>query len=531
MESFDRLEEQNTEKNVERAKDALFSDIERIDSIVGDWSPWDEGYEFIMDGNEDFIQTNLDPSTLPNLAVNLILFYNISGHLVYGQSIDINTFEMKTIPQTFQTDLSPNNILLNHKNVSSNISGIILLPEGPMLIASKPIITSSHEGPIRGTVIMGRFIDSDEIERLSRLTHLSVNISRFDDYRNPDFQLAIPQLSTERPVLIEPVSNEMMAGYVLLNDIEDKPAAIIRVDLPRAIHKQGESTIGYLMLFIIGSGLVFGIVILLLLEKNVLSRLAFLSSSVSSVGTTGDHSKRIFMAGNDELSNLASQINGMLEQLEIADNAKAKQLLLKEIYHRVKNNLQIVISLLNLQSQKTKDKKVIEIFKDSQNRIKSMALIHEKLYKSKDLAGINMKEYIHDLVNNLFRSYGVSTDTVKLKMDIDDIIMNLDMANPCGLIVTELVSNSLKHAFPARQKGELSIDLHLDNKGTFILIVRDNGIGFTKDIDFRKTETLGMQLVTSLVNQINGTIELDRSKGTDFKISFMEKRTEVSGND
>jgi two-component sensor histidine kinase len=213
----------------------------------------------------------------------------------------------------------------------------------------------------------------------------------------------------------------------------------------------------------------------------------------------------------------------MLEKLETAEEENKKQLFLKEIYHRVKNNLQIIISLLNLQSYKTRDLNVIEILTDSQNRIRSMALIHDRLYKSKDLSGINSREYIQDLTTNLFHSYGVHSDRIKLKVDIDDIIMNLDTANPCGLIVTELVSNSLKHAFPEGNKGELTIKFKSDNYKNFTLIVKDNGIGFPKDIDFRKTNTLGLQLVTGLVGQLNGTIDLDRSSGTEFKITFKEK--------
>jgi len=531
MESFDQLEEQNTQKNIERVKDALLSDIDGLESIVGDWAPWDEGYSFVQDGNEAFIQTNLDPSTLPNLQVNIILFYNISGHLVYSQSIDIVNKEMKLLPERFQKDIPPNDIILNHTDINSSIKGIIILPEGPMIIASKPIITSKHEGPIKGTIIMGRFLDTEEIGQLSRIIHLSLNLSLFHNPNTPDISSAIKELTTEKPIFIQPMNSDVMAGYLLLNDIEGNPAIVIKAEMPRGIHKQGENTMRYLMIFIIGSGLVFGIVILLLLEKNVLSRLAFLSSNVSSIGKTGNHAMRISLTGNDELSNLANDINSMLEQLEKADKAKTKQLLLKEIYHRVKNNLQIVISLLNLQSQKTKDQKVIEIFKDSQNRIKSMALIHEKLYKSKDLAGINFKEYINDLVNNLFRSYGINSSRIIPKIDIEDTIMNLDTATPCGMIVTELVSNSLKHAFPAERKGDILIKLTSDNKGMFKLVVQDNGIGFPEDINFHKTDTLGMQLVTSLVGQIKGTIELVKNNGTEFSIVFKEKNVEAIGNE
>ncbi len=510
--------------NTERARDALESDINRLSIAVGDWAPWDDTYNFILDGNKQYIESNFGTSTMANLKVNFVLFYNNSGHLVYGTGLDIKNGENIPIPISFRSDISPNYILLNHTSLESSISGIMMLPEGPILIASNPIITSAHEGPIRGTLIMGSFLD---IEQLSRITHLSLSFRQINGQNNIDSWPEIQMLSKEIPI-IKPMNNEIIAGYARLDDIEGNPAIVLKAEMPRGIHMQGENTMRYLVLSIIGAGLVFGLVTLLLLEKNVLSRLAFLSSNVSAIGASGNHSLRVSMPGKDELSNLANVINGMLEELEKAEEENKKQLFLKEIYHRVKNNLQIVISLLNLQSQKTNDKKTIEIFKESQNRIKSMALIHERLYKSKNLAGINFKEYANDLVNNLFRSYGVQSGIINFKIDMDDVILNLDTANPCGLIITELVSNSLKHAFPAERKGEILIKFNSDNNENLTLIVRDNGIGFPTDIDFKKTNTLGMQLVTSLVGQLKGIIELDINNGTEFKITFKEKKSGAS---
>jgi two-component sensor histidine kinase/sensor domain CHASE-containing protein len=520
IESFDRLEEQEALMNTERGRDALASDIDRLHIAVGDWAPWDDTYNFILDGNKKYIESNFGTSTMENLKVNFVLFYNNSGHLVYGEGFDLKNGENIPIPKSFRSDISPNNILLNHTSLESNISGIMILPEGPILIASNPIITSEHEGPIRGTLIMGSFLD---IEQLSRITHLSLSFRQINDQKNIDDYPEIQMFSKEKPILIQPSNDEIIAGYALLDDIEGNPAIVLKAEMPRGIHHQGENTMWYLVLSIIGAGLVFGLVMLLLLEKNVLFRLASLSSNVSAIGASGNHSLRVSMPGEDELSNLATVINGMLEELEKAEEENKKQLLLKEIYHRIKNNLQIVISLLNLQSRQTKDRKVIEIITDSQNRLRSMALIHERLSKSKDLSGINIKEYIQDLANNLFHSYGVHTGRIEVKIDIDDIMMNLDTATPCGLIVTELVSNSIKHAFPEGKKGELLIKLKSDNYKNFTLIVKDNGIGFPKDLDFRKTNTLGMQLVTGLVNQLKGTIDLDQSSGTEFKIIFREK--------
>ncbi|MCX9084459.1 MAG: ATP-binding protein [Candidatus Methanoperedens sp.] len=518
--SFDKLEEQGAFMNTERARDALSSDIARLHIAVGDWAPWDDTYNFIIDANKQYIESNFGTSTMSNLKVNFVLFYNISGHLVYGTGLDLKTGEKIPIPTIFMPEISPDSILLDHRSLESSLSGIMIIPEGPILISSNPIITSDHKGPIRGTLIMGSFLD---IEELSRITHLSLSFKEIDGENTSNNWPDIQKLSKEKPILIQPLNNDIIAGYIQLDDIEGKPSLVLKAQMPRGIHKQGLNTMWYQMISIVISGLVFGLVTLFLLEKNVLSRLAFLSSNVSAIGTSGNHSLRVSLQGDDELSRLASTINGMLGELEKAEEDNKKQLFLKEIYHRVKNNLQIIISLLNLQSQKTMDKNVIGVLKDSQNRIRSMALIHERLYRSKDLSGINISDYIHDLANNIFNSYGINPGRINLKIDIQDRLMNLDSATPCGLIITELVSNSLKHAFPNGKKGELIIKLISDSDNNFTLIVKDNGIGFPKHLDFRSTDTLGMQLVNELVNQLKGSIELDKNNGTEFKIKFKEK--------
>jgi PAS domain S-box-containing protein len=209
---------------------------------------------------------------------------------------------------------------------------------------------------------------------------------------------------------------------------------------------------------------------------------------------------------------------------QIRASLREKEVLLKEIHHRVKNNLQVISSLLRLQSQYAQDKGDVEIFKESQNRIKSMALVHEKLYQSKDLANINFHEYVSLLANGLFRSYGVNTDKIALKTDIEDIMLGVDVAIPCALIINELVSNSLKYAFPGNKEGEIKITLRTLDESAMDLTVADNGIGMPADINFRSSESLGLKLVTILTNQIEGELEMDRSEGTRFRIKFKETR-------
>lgn len=196
-----------------------------------------------------------------------------------------------------------------------------------------------------------------------------------------------------------------------------------------------------------------------------------------------------------------------------------KEILLKEIHHRVKNNMQVISSLLNLQSNYVSDTQALEIFQESQNRVRSMALIHEKLYRSKNLAEIDLGEYVNDLVIYLFRSYKAYGKGITLKIQADDVHLGIDAAVPCGLIINELISNALKHAFPHNYQGEIRVELQ-KNQQQISLCVSDDGIGFPTDLDFQNTNSLGLQLVNTLVGQLDGTIELQNGSGTTFKISF-----------
>ena len=204
---------------------------------------------------------------------------------------------------------------------------------------------------------------------------------------------------------------------------------------------------------------------------------------------------------------------------------KEQEILLREIHHRVNNNMQIISSLLSLQSTQVKDERDLDLFIDSLNRVKSMAKVHERLYQSEDLSSIKFAEYGSSMLADLFSSNRTSPG-IRLNIDIEDVSFNMETAIPCGLIINELVSNSLKYAFP-HGKGEISVSLmhYQDNK--FCLTISDNGIGISKDIDFKNTESLGFRLTNNLTQQLEGEILLDRSKGTKFMVIFEELEYET----
>ncbi|UCC39153.1 MAG: PAS domain S-box protein [Candidatus Aminicenantes bacterium] len=229
------------------------------------------------------------------------------------------------------------------------------------------------------------------------------------------------------------------------------------------------------------------------------------------------------------LSEVVNIVSLRVEQtnadIKIRASLREKEVLLKEIHHRVKNNMQIISSLLSLQSRNVKEEQTRETFKSTQNRVRSMALIHEFLYESKQFAKINFEEYIRNLTSHLFYSYGTTDSEIKFKINIKDILLDINTAIPCGLIINELITNSLKHAFPDSQKGQINITMRPLNEEEIQLTVSDNGIGLPEDVDFRKTESLGLHLVTILAeDQLKGTIKLDRKGGTKFQIRLRAGR-------
>lgn len=208
----------------------------------------------------------------------------------------------------------------------------------------------------------------------------------------------------------------------------------------------------------------------------------------------------------------------------IRESLKEKEILLKEIHHRVKNNMQVISSLLYLQSKTAKDESTRILFNESQNRIRAISLVHEQLYRSNNLSQIEYGEYLRKMFGSLFESYGVDVRFLTMVIDVPDVMITIDKAIPCSLIVNELISNSLKHAFPNSQKGEITIGFtHNTHDETYTLDYRDNGIGIPENMNLEQTGTLGMSLIYGLTRQIKGKVTRIEESGAHFIISFPSK--------
>ena len=282
----------------------------------------------------------------------------------------------------------------------------------------------------------------------------------------------------------------------------------------------------------------------LYIGKAISKPIEILSDAAREIGE-GNFNTRVDISKDDEIGTLASALNNMASNLssitasrdelnkEVSERIQAeeglkqalddKDMLMKEVHHRVKNNLAVIQSLLSLQMKDIRDDKSKEYFVDAQNRVKSMTMIHEMLQKSDDITRLSSSLYIRKFVKTLFSNYEIQTNHIKLQYDIDDIELDVDTMIPLGLIINELVSNTLKYAFPNGMKGNLDISMKKTGKGSYELVIKDTGVGLPEGVDLKKATSLGLLIVNSLVKQIRGTLEVTNKDGAEFRIIFYEK--------
>jgi PAS domain S-box-containing protein len=312
-----KIEHDESLQETERVLDALSRELSELRATTTDYAAWNDTYEFVQTGNVDYINENMIAETLANLRLNVVLFLNSSGQVVYGKAFDLQNMTELPFPQSLVQHLASNGFLLHHDSVTSTITGLILLPEGPVLVASNPVVTSLHEGPIQGTMITGRFLDTHEISHLYEWTHLPLTLQILgSSWVSSDFQAASSSLSKEQPLFAQPLNNENVAGYGLVDDVYGNPILILRITKTRDVYAQGLASMIYSAVALFSIGSAFCVVSVILLEKLVLSRLSRLSADVRNVGKSSNLAARMSTTGKDELSELGRDINSMLSRLE-----------------------------------------------------------------------------------------------------------------------------------------------------------------------------------------------------------------------
>ncbi|HEX7586762.1 MAG TPA: CHASE4 domain-containing protein, partial [Anaerolineae bacterium] len=317
LDSFAALETRQTTTDAERARDSLSNSLTELTSKSGDWANWDDAYTFVENGNPAFVQSNLTDDTFVQLNLDLVAFVDASGRVVFSKAFDDDSRQKLPFPPSLLAHFKPNDLLISPGDIKTVLSGVKLLPEGALMVVARPILTSDGKGPSRGTLIFGRYVDATVINQWSATAHLSLSVRRYDDPAlPPDFKNAAGVLSQSAPIFVHPLSDQAIAGYSRIEDMQGGPALVIRVDSPREIYQQGQTTTRRLLVSLLIICISFGGVGLVGLDRLVLSPIVRLSREVDRVGAHNDLSARVDVRGNDELASLGRTINGMLQSLE-----------------------------------------------------------------------------------------------------------------------------------------------------------------------------------------------------------------------
>ena len=317
MRGFTNIEEDFASQNLGRASSALYNELEILDRTTSEYASWDQTYAYLQGKNPSYVKTEFPTSTFVQLRVNFVVILNNSGQQLFYKGFDLVSSEQARIPGGLEAHLPSGSLLTSHKDESGRAAGILMLPSGPVLIDSRPVLTSNSKGPIAGTIIMARLLDSNEISRLSKMVYMPIDIERLDNGQlPPDVRHTASAISREHRIVTRTFDKESLAAYTTLNDIYGKPALILRILMPRKIYQQGRASLLQFLLLLLAAALVFGAVTLYLLQRAVVSRIANLTENITHIGASGDLSARLAVTGRDEITYLGDAINAMLEDLE-----------------------------------------------------------------------------------------------------------------------------------------------------------------------------------------------------------------------
>lgn len=500
LDSFAKLEEQTTRQNVERAANALADNLSTLNSITGDYAEWDDTYAFAEDRNPAYPEAIFYDDGLVDLHINVVAIFNAAGELIFAKHIDLQTGQETPFPPALRAHLTPGSPLLQHPDTTSQVVGLIMLPDGPILISSRPILTSLDEGPIRGSLIMGRFLNGAEVKRLSGLVNLSLTFQHFGAAKLvDDFVAAREALSRDEPIFVQPLSDSTVAGYTLLKDIYEQPALILRVDLPRSVYAQGQASFRYFAFSLVALGLVVGLLVLWLLERLVLSRLARLNREVSRIGAEGSLSARVTASGQDELANLAGNINQTLATLEqtqqeleeakqAADAAnQAKSAFLASMSHELRTPLNAIIGYSEMLQEEAEDAGQVDLIPDLHKIIEAGHHLLDMLNEVLDLSKIEAGKIELHLENfdvaDLIKEVVSIAEPLALKRNNSLIVQpgdNLGLMYADETKLRQSLLNLLSNAAKFTENGIITFAV-TRQPAVVNFTVSDTGIGLTSE--------------------------------------------------
>lgn len=560
--NFSELEKEAVRENVQRVLDAFADDIGKLNFTAKDWSNWDDTYAYVKDHNESYFTANLNENSIAIIKLNIIEYVDSSGRVVFGTEMDLETKKKIPVPESFAQFLSLHPELTKHTDVNSAIAGVAVLPEGPLLIASRPILTSQSEGPIRGTLIFGRYYDQHLLKVLSERTRFKIEMRIYRDPKLPNaFQKARTLLSNENPTVIEILEPNLIAGYTVIKDIFGAPALLMRVDQDRDIYHQGQMSLRYLLFCFLAIGVIFLGVIFVLINRLILVRLSQFEAALRKIRGNHDLSARISADGQDELARLGQTINSMLgeieksradrikvdEQLQQTQKIDAVGALAGGVAHDFNNLLTAIIChsdflLKNLPGDSPLRKEASGIYKAGEKAAtltqQLMALGRKQVLETEVL---NLNSLISNTESILRQIAGknielviilekdlapVKTDLLQIEQVIINLVTNARDAMPAGgRLIIETANVALDEAY-VLQNVSLPVGRYV------MLAVSDTGSGISKENLTHlfepffttkggdKGKGLGLSAAYGIVKQSGGDIHVysEPDVGSTFKI-------------
>lgn len=422
MKSFDELEISNVKENLSTTLRNYNNKLSYIEMLTIDWGAWDDTYSYIQGDYEDYIQCNLSEDVYVNYDFNLMLFINASGEIVYGGMMDLEEEKLNTINSEVINCISKLNVL-NNTDPNYILKGIIMLPEGPMLIATYPILRTDYSGPVKGNVVFGRYLDSVKIEEMSNELGLEISAVTIESEMYKQIQQSNESIEGF-PIEFSPLDSDQIEGAALIPDLFNQSAVKLIIKIPRDVHKIGSASFYYMLIaFTIGFFLVF-LLLLFLLNKIGLSRLSKLHKNVVSITKNKDVSQRVTIcSGHDELNDLSKEINKMLDEMEK----------LNLTVQKARDDLELIVE------ERTKELvKVNEILTSEQKKIKHIAY-HDSLTGLPN--GIHFSDYLNREISSSSR---LKRPLAILFLDLDGFKMiNDTLGHSAGDQLLKLVSNRL----------------------------------------------------------------------------------------
>ncbi|MFC2020625.1 CHASE4 domain-containing protein [Chloroflexota bacterium] len=499
MRGLAEIEKQDAQKYIDRTLSVLSQEISDLERTTADWSSWDDTYNFIEDANDEYIESNLVDEAFITLRLNLMLYIHSSGRIVFSKAFDLENEEPVPITSSFFADFSTNDLI----GTESVISGIILIKEGSMIIASQPILTSNDEGPARGTLVFGRYIKDTAIDRLALLTLSELTLHRIDELP-PDLDAVLPSVREASQAFVQLLSTQQVAAYSMITDIYGKPALMLRIIIPREIYSAGQDAVIFHILVVLGIGLIFGGIIMWIIHKQLLVRTDLLVRGVNNIASSGDTTTRLDIGGRDELTLVAGTINGMLAVLQEVENE------LQNLYHEERDLRKGLEQEISNRAEYTRAL-VHELKTPITPVLAASELMLEELQESpmRDLAmsinrsASNLNRRIDELLNlargeiGQLKLNGAQVDAKKLLLEIADEIQSITAQE--GQILTrelpddlpyiwadeerlkQIVQNLINNAIKFTPKGG-TITLRARRDDTNLIVeVGDSGKGISEE--------------------------------------------------